>query len=156
MSTCSWTGRTTGLGADLGTPPVPDVELAAGGRVRDRQLAVRGLQSSVSDCIFYDSTRTLSQIAENYYAGAFGSLAGAVLTSGEAINQTLGMIRWLGDVDPVGEKIVAPGDMKGRSALDLIDQFSSAEQSPFYQAPDGSLQLDRGWPTTWTGRRLSS
>lgn len=148
------------LGATASTP-VPEISLAGtlfqGKGWTATSSDSRGFQSAVSDVIFYDSTRTATPVAASYNAGRYGSLAGSVLTSGEAVDQILDMIDWNGSrLTDAGVKVVDPGVLKGRTALQLMREFASAEQAPLYQSPTGAItMLSRHWSTELTRSRVS-
>lgn len=117
----------------------------------------RGFQSAVSDVVIYDSYRSALLEQLSYNAGFYGSLAGSVLTSGEAVDQILDMIDWNGSrLTENGSKVVDPGVLKGRTALQVMRDFASAEQAPLFQATAGAItMLSRHWTTELTRSRVS-
>lgn len=154
-------GVLEGSGANLGSAPPPSVDrvgyLFQGKGWTSVVQDSRGFQSAVSDVVFYNSKRTASPIAASYNAGYFGSLAGPVLTSGEAVDQTLDMIGWSGSrLTDLGVKVVDPGVLKGRTALQVMRDFASAEMAPLFQDRAGAIvMLSRHWSTGVTRSRVS-
>lgn len=134
-------------GVDLGTVGLPSggYYVVVGHGLQDPDD--RGLQSVIGDCVVYDAIVGSAVIAENYAAGAIGSLSGSELTTGEAVDQVLDMIGWglATDIAP-GVKEVSAGPMVDRNALDVMREFAASERAPLYQEPDGTVtMLPRYW-----------
>lgn len=111
----------------------------------------RMLQSITGDFVFYGYQLLAADIEDLWYAGRYGSLTTATrLTSGQVIDQALGMIGWGQPVSvAAGNHYVKPEVTARAGALDYIRAAARSENGPFWQAPDGTLTfLPSDWPAT--------
>lgn len=153
-------GVEVGTGVSLGDAPVPVGSRPVIGFAMPSTTSggERSLQSVVGDVVFHAGVLTADEINLNYHAGGFGSvdatILGSELTPAKVVENVLTMIGWgVGHRVQPGVYIAAhspfdidAGVLGHRTAIDFIRDVAGSERAPFYQSPDGSLELlTRGW-----------